>query len=192
MHISSLTIRNFRNFENCVFKFNKGVNTIIGENGSGKTNAFYALRILLDSKLPRYANNLSESDFNRSLESWKGHWIVISLNFEELTADEAIQCLSFLEAGIPDGTNRGNYNYFFRPKHHIRKELFDLSDGEERDEDALKEKLENLTIADYEYVITVGASSMDFSNDEFYKEHVGDFDELIFPNPEGAQLRFVP
>lgn len=58
MHISSLTIRNFRNFENAVFKFNKGVNTIIGENGSGKTNAFYALRILLDSKLPRYANNL--------------------------------------------------------------------------------------------------------------------------------------
>ena len=41
MHISRLDIRNFRNFANATFLFEKGVNTFIGENGSGKTNAFY-------------------------------------------------------------------------------------------------------------------------------------------------------
>lgn len=39
MHISKLTICNFRNFKNVDFKFTHEVNTLIGENGSGKTNA---------------------------------------------------------------------------------------------------------------------------------------------------------
>ncbi|MEI6048824.1 MAG: AAA family ATPase [Bacteroidota bacterium] len=66
MHISTLTIRNFRNFKNAEFKFKNGINTIIGENGSGKTNLFYALRILIDDSLPRYIN-FFPNDFNRSL-----------------------------------------------------------------------------------------------------------------------------
>jgi putative ATP-dependent endonuclease of OLD family len=31
--------------------FKKGVNTVLGENGSGKTNALFALRLLLDETL---------------------------------------------------------------------------------------------------------------------------------------------
>ena len=38
MYISKLSIRNYRNFLNVSLSFQKGVNTIIGENGSGKTN----------------------------------------------------------------------------------------------------------------------------------------------------------
>lgn len=38
MHISKLTLVNYRNFKNTSLRFHKGVNTIIGENGSGKSN----------------------------------------------------------------------------------------------------------------------------------------------------------
>jgi putative ATP-dependent endonuclease of OLD family len=51
MYISSLRIRNFRNFLSSKFMFKKGVNTVLGENGSGKTNALFALRLLLDETL---------------------------------------------------------------------------------------------------------------------------------------------
>ena len=52
MYISKLSIRNFRNFCNISLDFNKGVNTIIGENGSGKTNLFRAVRVLIDERMP--------------------------------------------------------------------------------------------------------------------------------------------
>ena len=36
MHITELRIRHFRNFVKERFRFREGVNTLIGENGSGK------------------------------------------------------------------------------------------------------------------------------------------------------------
>ena len=36
MYISKVSFVNYRNFSNAYFNFNKAVNTIIGENGSGK------------------------------------------------------------------------------------------------------------------------------------------------------------
>jgi predicted ATP-dependent endonuclease of OLD family len=69
MHIKELRIRNFRNFMKAKFSFQKGVNTLIGENGSGKTNAFHALRLLLDETLERNAIYLRESDFCRAFRS---------------------------------------------------------------------------------------------------------------------------
>lgn len=66
MYISNLSIRNFRNFRNVSVKFQKGVNTLIGENGSGKTNLLYALRLLIDENLPR-RTYFCETDFNRSI-----------------------------------------------------------------------------------------------------------------------------
>jgi len=58
--------------------FRKGVNTLIGENGSGKTNALHALRLLLDDYLARNATYLRETDFCRELGDWRGHWIIIA------------------------------------------------------------------------------------------------------------------
>ena len=93
MHISSLKIKNFRNFINAEFSFKKGVNTILGENGSGKTNALFALRLLLDDTLPRNITRLKDGDFCRNLDNWKGHWIIVSIGFEELAASEGCQTL---------------------------------------------------------------------------------------------------
>ena len=81
MYISKVSLVNYRNFENSFFLFNKGINTIIGENASGKTNLFRAIRLILDDNLLSSAYKLNENDFNRNLINWKGRWIIISLEF---------------------------------------------------------------------------------------------------------------
>ncbi|MFZ8697475.1 ATP-dependent nuclease [Enterobacter kobei] len=73
MHISKLTLVNYRNFKNTSLQFHKGVNTVIGENGSGKSNILRAIRLLLDDTMVRAAYRLDESDFSRSLGQWQGH-----------------------------------------------------------------------------------------------------------------------
>src|SRR6185312_13327871 len=108
MYISKLILTNYRNFRFAKLKFYKGVNTIIGENGSGKTNILKAIRILLDEGLPRNYR-FYESDFNRSLYDWRGHWIVIQLFFEELDHGDEAQALALHHVGdaVPD-TTRGS------------------------------------------------------------------------------------
>ena len=73
MYLKSIQIVNFRNFKNAHFDFDKGTNTIIGENDSGKSNALAAIRILLDSNFLYTGKNLKESDFWHDLDDWRGH-----------------------------------------------------------------------------------------------------------------------
>ena len=180
MHISRVTLRNYRNFRNSNFVFKKGVNTIVGENGSGKTNVFRAIRLLLDDNLRRSAMRLEQTDFFRGLHDWRGHWIIVSLEFSNLSADEAIQSLFFHGlAGISTGeSTTATYNLVFRPKANIRKQLSSLTHG---DQAGLQTILDTITIDDYEARIT-GRSTADFSNDEEYKAIVGDFENAIFPS----------
>lgn len=117
MHISRLTLVNYRNFRNAALVFKTGINTIIGENASGKTNLFRAIRLLLDEDMVKAAFRLNESDFHRGVGSWKGHWIVISLEFENVSHDEAIQAL-FLHGTAVIGAapvGKATYNLIFRP-----------------------------------------------------------------------------
>jgi putative ATP-dependent endonuclease of the OLD family len=178
MYISNVSIRNYRNFSNANFVFEKGINTVIGENGSGKTNLFRAIRLILDDNLYRYSYRLEETDFNRVLNNWKAHWIIISIEFSELTDDEAIQSLFVHGAGNieENTTDKATYNLFFRPKLEIRKKLSEL---QENDNNGLNKILSEITINDYETIFT-GKSTVDFSDDLIYKELVGDFDKVLF------------
>ena len=110
---------------NSSFEFVKGINTIIGENGSGKTNLFRAIRLILDDNLYRFAYRLDENDFNRNIGAWKGHWIIISLEFSELSDDEAIQSLFIHGVGNIENNSvdKATYNLFFRPKADIRQKI---------------------------------------------------------------------
>lgn len=46
MNITNFTIKNFRNHIYRQFDFKKGVNVLVGENGSGKTNVVEAIHYL--------------------------------------------------------------------------------------------------------------------------------------------------
>ncbi|ERW07656.1 ATP-dependent endonuclease [Pseudomonas aeruginosa] len=178
MYISKLSLINYRNFSNTKLLFNKGTNTIIGENGSGKTNLFRAIRLLLDDNMLRSAYRLDKTDFHRGLGRWQGHWIIISLEFEEISADEAVQALFRHGAGLIDeeATGKATYNLVFRPKKEIRLRLSQLAEGDHAGLDAI---LNPVTIEDYETIFT-GRSEADFNDEAFYKEVVGDFENAKF------------
>lgn len=178
MHISKLSLVNYRNFSNAKILFNKGINTIIGENASGKTNLFRAIRLLLDDNMMRSAYKLDETDFNRGIGQWQGHWIIISLEFEDISPDEAIQAL-FLHGtgGITAGViGRATYNLIFRPKKEIRLRLSQLDEGDIAGLDIIRN---SISIDDYETVFT-GRSEADFNDRIFYEEVVGDFEKVKF------------
>lgn len=182
MYISKVSLVNYRNFLNSSFKFEKGINTIIGENGAGKTNVFRAIRLLLEDSSLQYAYKLTETDFNRSLgkDNWKGHWIIISIEFDDLNNEEAIQSLFIHGTGIAekDFVKKAAYNLFFRPKADIRQKLSELKKG---DKEGLSALLQSLTIKDNYETFFTGKSTADFNDPDIYKELVGDFDNVVFP-----------
>lgn len=179
MHITKLSLVNYRNFNNVKLLFNKGINTIIGENGSGKTNLFRAMRLLLDSSMPRFATKLAEGDFCRALGDWRGHWIIISLEFDDIAGDEASQSLFLHGVGNAEDevVSRATYNLIFRPKAYVRQALAQLPTG---DLAALESYLGSITIDDYETVLT-GKSVANFNDPRVYKSIVGDFERVDFP-----------
>lgn len=183
MYISKVSLVNYRNFANASFQFNKGINTIIGENGSGKTNVFRAIRLLLEDASLQYAYKLTEGDFNRSLDKgkWKGHWIIISVEFDELNDEEAIQSLFIHGVGVAaeDYVKKATYNLFFRPKADIRQKLSELAEG---DAVGLQTILNSITIQDNYETFFTGKSTADFNDPNVYKELVGDFENVVFPS----------
>lgn len=178
MYISKLSLVNYRNFSNAKANFSKGINTIIGENGSGKTNLFRAIRLLLDDNLLRSAYKLDEKDFHRGLMEWRGHWIIISLEFDEVSQDEAIQALFLHGVGVLQSGSIGKatYNLVFRPNAEIRRRFSELNQGDKTGLAAIREEM---TIEDYETVF-FGRSSADFNDPNTYRTIVGDFDNVVF------------
>jgi putative ATP-dependent endonuclease of OLD family len=178
MHISKLQLVNYRNFERADILFKKGINTIIGENGSGKTNLFRAIRLLLDDNMLRSASKLNEKDFHRGIGDWRGHWIIISLEFDDVCQDEAVQALFLHGTGnIENGViGRATYNLIFRPRSSIRMRLSQLKDGDWK---GLADILKAVTIDDYETIFT-GKSSANFTDPIVYKAIVGDFANVRF------------
>lgn len=183
MFISKVSLINYRNFVNSNFNFNKGINTIIGENGSGKTNLFRAIRLLLEDASMQYAYKLNEGDFNRKLDKglWKGHWIIISIEFDELNDEEAIQSLFIHGSGIveDDFVKKASYNLFFRPKADVRQKLSELTEG---DTDGLQKLLKDITVQDDYETFFTGKSTVDFTDPKIYAELVGDFENVKFPS----------
>jgi putative ATP-dependent endonuclease of OLD family len=161
------------------FRFQEGVNTLIGENGSGKSNALQAIRLLLDGTLPRNSGNLLESDFNRCLQDWRGHWIILSVVFANLDKGDAFQALKH-KVSTHDGktAERGTYSLLFRPNRSVRTKLFEASG----DKDAFESARFDIRISDYETLFTARAH-IDYSAAANYLKLVGDLDNHKAPDP---------
>lgn len=179
MHLSKVSIVNYRNFSNATFHFDKGINTIIGENGSGKSNFFRAIRLLLDDSMRRSALKLEEKDFFRGLGDWRGHWIIISLEFDEVSQDEIAQAIFLHGVGniAAERVTKATYNLIFRPNANVRTRLSQIPPGNHF---MMKTALNDIEISDYETVLT-GRSPCDFNDPNFYTEIAGDFKNAIFP-----------
>mgnify|MGYP002715116269 FL=1 len=121
MYISSIKIKNFRNFDNIDIDFHEGVNVLIGHNNSGKSNLLRALSLIFDDSIRK---QLSVEDFNNSLtkESLKKEApkIVISVHItqsenERLMSDELITVSNWLTKLEEPYEARIQYE-FFLPK----------------------------------------------------------------------------
>ena len=190
MYLKYIQIVNFKNLRKTRFEFGEGANTIIGENDSGKSNAMTAMRILLDDDYFYNTKRLKESDFSTSLEDWRGHWIIISAFFDQITDKdkESEVCVQispekensdFLKSFIRcAGNDYGVVTLFIRPNKKQRRALFEA--GTKADFDKVRS---NVTLLDYEFFYTA-RSQADFTDDDVYKKIVGDFEVGKVPDPD--------
>ena len=190
MYLNYLQIVNYKNLNAAKFSFVEGVNTIIGENDSGKSNAMTALRILLDDTYYYNTKRLKEMDFSDSLNNWKGHWIILSAVFDKITSEDRetevcaeiipeVENEDFLRTYIRSGNdNIGVISLFIRPQKAIRKRLSEITDPEEFERERNKIK-----ISDYEFYYTSRAQT-DFTNEDIYRSIVGDIENGECTNPD--------
>ena len=194
MFLKYIQIKNFRNLFSSKFEFSPGANTVIGENDAGKSNAMTAIRILLDSNFFYNTKRLKETDFSECLGDWKGHWIIISAYFDQITvADKANELCSeltpneenaeFLKSYIRcQGYGYGTVTLYIRPVKSVRQALFEATSKEE-----FESVRKQISLTDYEFYYT-SRSQTDFTSPEVYKTLVGDFESGKYANPESISL----
>lgn len=190
MYLKYIQIVNFKNLRSARFEFAKGANTIIGENDSGKSNALTAMRILLDDSYYYNAKRLKETDFSYALGDWKGHWIIISAFFDEISNEEISN--EFYTELTPTKENSdffkfyircadkgyGTVTLFIRPFKSKRLELAEASHS-----DQFETIRSHIKLSDYEFSYT-SRSQADFTDESVYKSIVGDIAAGEYTNPE--------
>ncbi|KAF1299346.1 ATP-dependent endonuclease [Enterococcus sp. JM4C] len=184
MNLSNVQIVNFRNYSSTTFNFFGGANTIIGENDSGKSNALTAIRMLLDDSFYYSTKSLKESDFNKSLGNFRGHWIIISAEFENISDEESDkEVIATLREEISNASlSKGNACLIIRPNVRKRQELYDASENIFEFEDVRN----SIRLSDYEFIYR-GKMTTDFTDPIVYKEVVGDFENFTAPDPKEKQ-----
>lgn len=197
MFLKYLQIVNYKNLRSARFSFVEGVNTVIGENDSGKSNAMTALRILLDDTYYYNTKRLKENDFSDSLGNWKGHWIIFSAVFGKITSEdkETEVCAGivpeneneeFLKSYIKSGEDDiGVISLFIRPQKQVRKKLSEITDIAEFEEERKKIK-----ISDYEFYYTSRAQT-DFTDKDIYTKIVGDLEKGQCSDPDEDDDRIL-
>lgn len=120
MYISRLFIRNFRNFEVLDVNLSAGPTSFVGENNSGKSNLFHALRLVLDQSLPFYARTLDARDFRTGVDLTYPNEVTISVEFSDWKENEK-ESAFVSEWLVGGGTARLTYR--FRPRKSAREAL---------------------------------------------------------------------
>ena len=197
MYLRYIQIVNYKNLKKVRFEFNKGANTVIGENDAGKSNAMTALRILLDNEYFYNRKLLKESDFSRSLGDWRGHWIIISAFFDEITdidreheicaeISPEEENANFLSSFIRcENTKYGTVTLFIRPNKTTRKALHNAGSLED-----FNQIRSGVKISDYEFYYT-SRSQADFTDSKTYESIVGNIDKGKYSDPDNEDANVI-
>ncbi len=115
MHLSRISISNFRNFSELDVELGGNV-VVVGENRVGKSNLLYALRLIFDPSLPDSARELSLSDFWDGLGTPdKDDKIVVSVEIEDFEDDNDVLC-DLTDFRLDDDPDTVRLTYEFRPR----------------------------------------------------------------------------
>ena len=118
MYISELTIKNYRGFRNLTVNFRDGINLIIGQNNSGKSNILNALALIFDSFAKK---RLTIDDFNINipLQELKEHSpsIIIGVSIkqsenEDIMSDDLVTVSNWLTNLNYPYTAKIQYEFF--------------------------------------------------------------------------------
>ena len=190
MYLKYIQIVNFKNLKAARFEFAKGANTIIGENDSGKSNALTVIRILLDDNYYYNTKRLKETDFSYALGDWRGHWIIISAFFDEISREDKSnefcaeltpeqENIDFLKSYIRCADKEfGTVSLFIRPCRAKRAELAEAAQN-----GTFEAVRSQIKLSDYEFYYT-SRSQADFTDENVYKSIVGDICAGQYVNPE--------
>lgn len=92
MKIAKVILKGFRNFKTSTINFN-GNSLVIGANDVGKTNLFYAIRLLLDRSIPETELEPQESDFHIGAKGKQADELSITIKLEDIIEDAVISRL---------------------------------------------------------------------------------------------------
>lgn len=129
MNLKKIIIKNFRNFEDITIDFSKGFQTIIGENNIGKSNLYWAIRLVLDKELSYNSRKLDLKDFNgfKKVLTIDDH-ILISI---ELYSERLFEFPTFHSCKTGDNTAQVTYIYTHKYNFNLESaqpERIDLHD----------------------------------------------------------------
>ena len=151
MFISRLFIRNFRNLRHFDAETGAGVTCFIGENNSGKTNLFQALRLVLDGNISPQRRRLQPEDLSVGLTFTTPEHVLISVEFSDFAGrpnEEALPFTAVLENG------RARISYRFRPKATARDTIEQLAESA---------PVPRLGMDDYVWEIAAGGDNIDLN-----------------------------
>jgi len=153
--ISRLVVKNFRNLPDVDIPLQPGLNCLVGENNSGKTNLLYALQLVLDSNLPNSQRRLQLEDFSRGIDFSNPAQILIGVELTEFDAtsdsSKAKEQAFAHEWQIDD--DKAVVCFRFRPTELVRQSL--SSGSRESD---------SLSLEDYDWEWVGGAALDDDDN----------------------------
>jgi len=95
---------------------------ILGENGAGKSNFLYALRLLLDPSLPDSNRYLDEEDFWDGGPAFSGTEIIVTVDLTEYDDEPGVlACLADHEVEAPEGWRHpiARLTYRYAPRDSI-------------------------------------------------------------------------
>lgn len=96
---------------------------------------------------------------------------------------------------IENDNAEGTYTFIYRPKIHVRQKLFEISESGvslEQKKQLLADLLRTVIIGKEDYeVAAFTRTSADFTDNEIYKQLVGDFENATFPNPHDEDAALI-
>lgn len=166
MNIKNITIKNFRNFNDFSIDFSDGFQTIIGENNIGKSNLYWAIRLVLDKELSYNSRNLELKDFNGYKKTVAlDDYILISI---ELFSEKLAHFPTFHAFKTSDNTARITYVYAHKNKFN--------------EDETVPEKIE---LNDFNWRLFAGNQTYDLA------ELIGKSAQISFRDLEGINLYYI-
>jgi len=164
MHIKSIEIKNFRNFYDFKINFTEGFQTIIGENNIGKSNLYWAIRLVIDKNLSYNSRNLEEKDFHDFADLEINTYCSISIEFygKNLANIPNLHALK-----TSDNTVRISYIYAHKSK------LIDTDD-----------QFDKIEIKDFQWRLYGGGNT-------FLIDEIDKLNQIYFRDIEGINLYYI-